>query len=388
MPQKDNARDAQPRMPAFVLRYGGAVLAVAAGIGLRWVLQGIFGHSFAHITYATFYPIVALVAMLAGAGPGMLAAILSAVIADEWIVASADSAGIDAAIRATRSGLFLVASLVICVMGEMLRHARRQEKAVLEKQVAERTSALQQARDELEMRVEESHRYAAELEISNRELDTFAYTASHDLKAPLRAVQHLAQWISEDAGPHLSEESQKHMQLMLRRIERLERLLDDLLDFSRIGRMPHEPVTIDTGRLVAEVVEMLAPPADFTIEVGPLPVLIGQRPPLEQVFRNLIGNAIKYHDRPNGTVHIAAEDRGAMWEFAVRDDGPGIAPEYHERVFEMFQRLQTRARVEGSGMGLALVKKLVENQGGRVRLESIPGQGATFRFTWPKTRER
>ncbi len=235
---------------------------------------------------------------------------------------------------------------------------------------------------------EQIQRYAAELERSNRELDDFAYSASHDLKAPLRAVQNLAQWISEDAGPLLPEESQKHMRLMLQRIDRLERLLDDLLAFSRVGRIQHDPVEIDTARLVAEVVEMLAPPADFTIEVGQLPVLIGQRPPLEQVLRNLIGNAIKHHDRPNGKVTVSAEDRGAMWEFAVGDDGPGIAPQYHEKVFEMFQTLQARDKVEGSGMGLALVKKIVENQGGTVKLESIPGQGATFRFSWPKNRER
>ncbi len=378
MPKKDNAPDAQTQVRAIVLRYGGAVLGVAAGAGLHWAVQGLFGDVLAHIAYATFYPIVALVAMLAGAGPGMLAAILSAMIADQWIVAPA---GIYVTARVTGTGLFLSASMVISAMGEMLRRGARREKADLQQQVAERTCALQGANATLE-------RYAAELERSNRELDNFAYSASHDLKAPLRAVQNLAQWLSEDAGPHLPAESHKHLQLMHRRIERLVRLLDDLLAFSRVGRIQHQAVEIDTGRLVAEVVELLAPPPDILIEIGALPVLIGQRPPLEQVFRNLIGNAIKHHNRPNGKVAISAEDRGALVEFAVHDDGPGIAPQYHKLVFEMFQTLQARDKVEGSGMGLALVKKIVENQGGKVILKSIPGQGATFRFTWPKTREQ
>jgi PAS domain S-box-containing protein len=235
---------------------------------------------------------------------------------------------------------------------------------------------------------EQVRRYAVELEKSNRELDQFAYSASHDLKAPLRAVHNLAQWVIEDAGPLLPDASKEHLDLMLERIARMEGLLTDLLAYSRVGRVQHEPEPVDLGNLVRGVIELLAPPPDFRFLVGQLPTLLVERAPLEQVFRNLIGNAVKHHDRGAGRIEVGVQDRGDYLEFFVRDDGPGIAPEYHQQVFQMFQTLRPRDEVEGSGMGLALVKKIVENQRGHVMLDSAPGQGATFRFTWRKDSPR
>ncbi len=231
---------------------------------------------------------------------------------------------------------------------------------------------------------EQLERYAIEVARSNRELDQFAYSASHDLKAPLRAVHNLAKWIAEDAGHLLPESAQRDLQLMEQRILRMERLLDDLLAYSRIGRVQCSVERVDCQELVRDAVQMVAPPEGFTIVIGTLPILSTARTPLEQVFRNLISNAIKHHDRADGRVEVAASDLGDRVEFVVRDDGPGIPAEFHTQAFQMFKTLKPRDEVEGSGMGLALVKKIVENQGGVVTLTSTPGQGAAFHFTWPK----
>lgn len=226
----------------------------------------------------------------------------------------------------------------------------------------------------------------AELERSNRDLDQFAYVASHDLKAPLRAIAHLAMWIAEDAGPGLPPESQAHLAKLRNRTERMARLLDDLLAYSRAGRRQSAPEVVDTLRVVQETVDLLGFPSGFSVEVpATMPVLVTERAPLEIVFRNLIQNAYKHHeDREHGCVTISAADAGDLIAFTVTDNGPGIAPRYHAQVFELFHTLKPRDAVEGSGMGLSIVKRIVEGHGGAVSLASTPGAGAAFTFTWPK----
>jgi signal transduction histidine kinase len=243
-------------------------------------------------------------------------------------------------------------------------------------------SDLRQLNEHLEQRVALR---TSELERSNRELDQFAYVASHDLKAPLRAIDQLARWISQDASEGLPAASQVHLTQLRGRIQRMERLLEDLLTYSRAGRHPHAPERIATGELVANILALLAPPPGFTIRVAePLPTLVTARVPLETVLRNLLSNALKHHDHPQtGQVRIAASEQATRVEFTVTDDGPGIDPQYHARIFQMFQTLQPRDQVEGSGMGLAIVKKLVEYYGGTIQVDSRAGHGATFRFTWP-----
>ena len=168
------------------------------------------------------------------------------------------------------------------------------------------------------------------------------------------------------------------------------RLLDDLLQYSRAGRMEGEVRRVDTGALVGDIVSYLDPPPGIeVVTVGKMPVFQTAKAPLTQVLQNLISNAIKHHDREKGTIEISAVDYGDSYEFAVADDGPGIPAEFHERVFRMFQTLRPRDEVEGSGVGLAVVKKVVEWQGGVVFLESQPGmRGTTFRFTWNKQSSR
>ncbi len=246
----------------------------------------------------------------------------------------------------------------------------------------EAEAALVRARDELELRVQER---TEALSRANGDLQEFAYVASHDLKAPLRGIAQLAQWLDEDAGPSLSPDARQFVALIAGRAQRLMRLVDDLLAYSRAGHGDGPPDEVDVGALVAEVADMLAPPEGIVVSgVAGLPVLRTWRAPLQQVLFNLVGNAIKHHPGPTGSVRVEASRSGAVWELAVVDDGGGIDPAHHERVWRMFQTLRSRDEVEGSGMGLAIVRRLVERNGGRTWVESAPGQGATFRFTWPE----
>jgi PAS domain S-box-containing protein len=225
----------------------------------------------------------------------------------------------------------------------------------------------------------------ANLEQRNQDLDSFVHIVSHDLKAPLRAVANLSEWIEEDLAGSLTVDTQEQMNLLRARIERMSSTIDGLLDYARVGRTQDsiEPVVI--ADLIAEIVDSLAPPPTFTIEIaGNLPTLQTKRLPLSQVFANLIGNGVKHHDRADGKLHIGIVERGNFYEFAIADDGPGIDPAQHDRMFEIFQAVNPQNRSDSTGIGLAIVKKTIEAEGGKIRLESQLGQGTTFYFTWPK----
>jgi PAS domain S-box-containing protein len=225
----------------------------------------------------------------------------------------------------------------------------------------------------------------AELVRSNKDLEQFAYVASHDLKAPLRAIELLVQWITEGLAGYDANNVQENLGLLAKRSQRLNRLLDDLLAYSRAGRKVGAHRMTDTHALVADVVQLMNPPATMTISVeGQLPKLPTHPAPLEQVFRNLIGNAVKHHPGPQGRIVISAQEQGDHYVFAVADDGDGIPPQYAERVFEMFQTLKSRDQVEGSGMGLAIVNRIVQWQRGRVWFEPAEGRGTVFKFQWKK----
>ena len=225
----------------------------------------------------------------------------------------------------------------------------------------------------------------ANLEKRNAELDQFAYIVSHDLKAPLRAIANLSQWLEEDLQEHLTEDTRHQMDLLRRRVHRMEALINGLLQYSRVGRLRTDLELVDVELLLAEVIDSLAVPPEFTITVRPeMPTLWTERLPLEQVFANLISNGIKHNHRTDGQIVISADEQTDYYEFTVTDNGPGIAPEFHEKVFVMFQTLEPRDKAENTGVGLAIVKKILEDKGGTISLESNRGQGATFRFTWPK----
>ena len=248
-----------------------------------------------------------------------------------------------------------------------------------------RAEDLEQWTVELDRANEALEQSTEELQQRNKDLDDFAYVASHDLRSPLRAIDNLAKWISEDDASSLSEQSASDLKQLCERVGRMNALLNGLLQYSRVGRKKFDPDKIDCGAMALEIAEVLDRPEEFIIEVGDeLPTFTAHRVPLEQVLRNLIDNAIKHHDRSDGRVVIAARKYSGFVEFSVSDDGPGIAEQYHQQVFQIFETMKTRDQVEGSGLGLALVKKTVETYGGKITLESAEGKGATFRFTWPR----
>ncbi|MEM9386010.1 MAG: ATP-binding protein [Pseudomonadota bacterium] len=226
-----------------------------------------------------------------------------------------------------------------------------------------------------------------ELEHANTELEQFAYIASHDLRAPMRSIDSLAEWIAEDLQGQTPEEATDKLDMLRGRVQRLEALLDDILLYSRVGKMKEAPREVDVGALLREVIAEVAAPEDFTISVAPeMPTLQTAATPLRQIFGNLISNAVKHHDKIAGTIEIAAADStNDEVTFSVTDDGPGIDPRYHERVFKMFQTLKSRDVVEGSGLGLSIVQKLVRWQGGRCWIDSQAGRrGTGVHFTWPR----
>lgn len=239
--------------------------------------------------------------------------------------------------------------------------------------------------DELRRKQQELAKYMRTLERSNRELDQFAYVVSHDLKAPLRAIANLSQWLEEDLGGSLEAETRHKIELLRGRVRRLEKLIEGILEYSRIGRIKAAAEPVKVSELVAEVIEDLAPARELSIQfAAQMPEIIAVRIRLKQVFANLIGNAIRHHNKPDGQIWITVSDLGSWLEFSVADNGPGIAADYHHKIFEMFQTLQPRDTLESTGVGLALVKKIVESQGGSVSVISAEGQGANFIFTWRK----
>lgn len=231
----------------------------------------------------------------------------------------------------------------------------------------------------------EARELIAALEKSNHDLDQFAYVTSHDLRAPLRGIANLSTWVEEDMGDRLTERSREHLRLLRGRVRRLEDLIQGVLDYSRAGRVPDPPIEIDTGALVREVIELLEVPAGARVEIDPLlPTLHTTRVPLQQVFMNLVGNALKYNRGATPLVEIGAKPTRDGWEFYVRDDGPGISPRYHAQIWNLFQTLHSRDRIESTGIGLAIVRRIVEAHGGRAWIDSEEHRGATFHFTWPK----
>ena len=238
----------------------------------------------------------------------------------------------------------------------------------------------------LAMDITERRAIQEELARSNQDLEQFAYVASHDLKAPLRAIEILVDWLREDLAGYTGGEVQQNLGLLSQRTARLHRLLDDLLAYSRAGRKPGEIVDVDSKLLVEDLFVLLSPPATMQLRAdASLPVIHAHQAPLEQVLRNLINNAIKHHPTKQGSVKVYAQDKGDEVLFAVEDDGAGIPVEFTEKVFQMFQTLKPRDEIEGSGMGLAIVKRIVEWQGGRIWFHGGPGgAGTVFKFTWKK----
>jgi PAS domain S-box-containing protein len=230
----------------------------------------------------------------------------------------------------------------------------------------------------------ETRQQVQELERINKELDDFVYVASHDLRSPLRAIKTLAQWIIDD-DPSVDAQTKERLQLIQGRAQRMAQLLDDVMTYARAGKRPASAAVMSAAALTAEIAVTLQVPNGYRILTDrSLESVMVQRAPLEQVIHNLLGNAIKHHDRNQGSVRIWAVDNGARHRLFVADDGPGIPEPYRESVFEMFTTLKPRDEVEGSGMGLALVRKVVTGLGGECGIQASAGRGTCLWFDWPK----
>ena len=247
-------------------------------------------------------------------------------------------------------------------------------------------AAFNQMLDNLEKSRNELLSYSEQLKKQNKELNQFSYVVSHDLKAPLRAIFKLSEWIEEDLGDNIPEDSKKNLETLRGRVFRLESLINGLLEYSKIGRTDVLLENVDTKKMVHDIVDLLNPPQHIKVNVQEnMPMVYTKRILLQQVFSNLIGNAVKYHDKKEeGIITVKAKEIGKFYTFVVEDNGPGIEKEYHEKIFAIFQTLETRDRVEGTGIGLSIVKKIIEEVGGAIKVESEPGKGSKFIFTWPK----
>jgi PAS domain S-box-containing protein len=255
----------------------------------------------------------------------------------------------------------------------------RQLNVELERRVQERTADLERANAEL-------GRQAAELARSNAELEQFAYVASHDLQEPLRMVSSFTQLLAKRYRGRLDADADEFVGYVVEGAVRMQALINDLLMYSRVGRKDKGLTAVDCGAIVATACANLRNTIDETgaaVTIDPLPTLVAESTQLLQLFQNLIGNALKFTKAGPPRIHLGASRRGPEWIFWVKDNGIGIESRYAERIFQVFQRLHNRKEYPGTGIGLAICKKVVERHGGRIWVESKPGHGSVFYFTLP-----
>lgn len=226
------------------------------------------------------------------------------------------------------------------------------------------------------------NRNITELEKRNQELDKFAYVVSHDLKAPVRGIHNAVTWIEEDLGNELSPELKKYLAIIPQRTKRMEDLINGLLDYARLNTKSI-PEKTDVNQLVSEIVEAVVP-RKFVVHIEGLPVILADRLKLEQVFTNLISNAVKYTQSENAAIFIRCSELQEYFEFSVKDNGIGIEPEYHEKIFEIFQTLREKDEKESTGIGLAIVKRIIDDLHCTIKVISSLNGGSEFIFTWPK----
>ncbi|MEM9002047.1 MAG: ATP-binding protein [Cyanobacteria bacterium P01_F01_bin.86] len=226
----------------------------------------------------------------------------------------------------------------------------------------------------------------AELAVANQELKDFAHIVSHDLKAPLRGIALLANWFLQDYSDCLDAEGQELLQAMRGRVQRMGNLIDGILQYSRVGQLYEEKQAVDLNTVVAEVIDMIEPPKRIEITCATeLPVVQVERQRIQQVFQNLISNAVQYMGEPEGKIRIGHTQLNDDWQFYVADTGIGIEERHFQRIFQIFQTLTPPDQADSTGVGLAIVKKIIDLYGGHIWVTSKLGQGSTFLFTLPKT---
>ena len=223
-----------------------------------------------------------------------------------------------------------------------------------------------------------------ELKSANLELKDFAYIVSHDLKAPLRGIRSLADWLYNDYQDKFDEEGKEQLDMLINRVDRMNKLIEGILRYSRLTSKNEEKTVININQVVEEAIEMLQPPNNISIIIeNEMPWLTLERTRTQQLFTNLINNAMKYMDKPNGEIRISCQKQGEFWQFSIQDNGCGIEEKNFDNIFTVFKTLKSRDEYESTGIGLTIVKKIVEIYGGTVWVESKFGKGSTFYFTVP-----
>ena len=269
----------------------------------------------------------------------------------------------------------------------------------LEQMAEERTHELEKANEQLQQEIAQhkqmekalAHKETRQDELIkkvdhiNKDLKEFASIVSHDLKAPLRGIKTLANWILSDCGDKLGDQANEQMNLLLERVERMYNLIEGALQYSRAGRVEEKPKQVNLNNFAPEIINMVVPPENITVTIeNELPVIECEETHIMQILQNLLSNAIKYMDKPQGWIKVGCVEQDGFWKFSVADNGPGIEEKHFEKIFKIFQALPTSPYFEGTGVGLTVAKKIVELYNGKIWVKSKVGKGSTFFFTLPK----
>jgi signal transduction histidine kinase len=371
------------RTRAPVLRYGFPVVSVAIALGLTLTLQH---YQFREVELPILALAVALTTWYAGVGPAVVAVVLSATcfnyfFTEPYYTLQISSQDIPYFLLFTIWAV-LIAGFVTVRRG--IEHDLRDTRDHLQVEVEQR----KRREDEILKLNNELAERASELETSNNELESFAYSVSHDLRAPLRHVVGYSELLQKQASSLLDEKSRRFLQTILESAKRMGNLIDDLLAFSRIGRAETKKTLVSLDQLVKEVVAEIGQDAggrDIVWKIHPLPVCYGDRSMLRLVIANLLSNAVKFtRVRAQAEIEIGCADGEDEVEVFVRDNGAGFDMQYVDKLFGVFQRLHLPEEFEGTGIGLATVRRIIHRHGGEVRAEGGVDQGATFYFSVPK----
>jgi signal transduction histidine kinase len=367
-----------------ILRYGLAVVSVAIAVAIGLALRA---YQFRDVELPVLALTIGVVTWYAGAGPAALAVLLSTMAFDYLFVEPLYTFYVSST-DLPYFFVFVLAALIVATFSAVrrqiehnLRHARDRLQIELE-QRQQREAEIRKLNDKLKVR-------AAELGAANNELEAFAYSVSHDLRAPLRHLVGYSELLQKHASSSLDDKSQRYLQTILESAKRMGNLIDDLLAFSRIGRTESKTTAVDLQQLVKEVVSEIGAQTkrpDISWSIGALPVCYGDRSLLKLAVVNLLSNAVKFSStRHPAEIEIGSVDKkGDKSEIFVRDNGVGFDMQYVDKLFGVFQRLHRADEFEGTGIGLATVQRIVHRHGGTVRAEGTPDQGATFYFSLPK----
>jgi signal transduction histidine kinase len=372
------------RIHSPILRYAFSVVSIAAALGIAFATRH---YGFHEVELPVLTVAIALTTWYAGAGPSVVAVVLASACFDYFFTEPLYSLDI-AATDLPYFFIFIVWAAVVASFSAVRRRIEDnllETRDRLEREVEQR----RQREDEVRQLNQELAKHAAELEASNNELESFAYSVSHDLRAPLRHMVGYSELLQKQTSSSLDAKSQRFVRIILEAAKRMGNLIDDLLAFSRIGRAETKKTEVDLGQLVKEVVaeiEQEAKGRDIAWKVDALPACQGDRSLLRLVVVNLVSNAVKFtRARSPAEIEIGCVERGQKdVEVFVKDNGAGFDMQYANKLFGVFQRLHLPEQFEGTGIGLATVQRIIHRHGGTVRGEGAVDRGATFFFSLPK----